>query len=294
MDLFPLTRAELQGLPSIYPTLFDVCHFILAAIAVRKEFGVPFTRTHPFAAWLAHLSASFAGSLVCNPLLGKPVLAALSSEQKLLQATLVWLVVCYSPGDLVHSLVKTKALYIPVCVVKEIYRAKKVVGGIADASKVFPDHELAMVVIGTIKGNGSGVIKPVTRLLGGVWKPASSEILEMSVTTKECAVAALLLVLDQGGYLPSVVSGTPLYVAIIAVFLLTKISSALGQAIDPFAIIESAFSSLILAGQDSMKEAVKKVPVEEEEVLEEEEAEEEEAVEEVEETEKDEEDKKNE
>ena len=29
--------------------------------------------------------------------------------------------------------------------------------------QVFPDHELAMVVIGTIKGNGSGVIKPVTR-----------------------------------------------------------------------------------------------------------------------------------
>ena len=42
----------------------------------------------------------------------------------------------------------------------------------------------------------------------------------------------------QGGYLPSVVSGTPLYVAIIAVFLLTKISSVLGQAIDPFAMIE--------------------------------------------------------
>ena len=30
----------------------------------------------------------------------------------------------------------SQALYIPVCVVKEIYRAKKVVGGIADASKV--------------------------------------------------------------------------------------------------------------------------------------------------------------
>ena len=82
--------------------------------------------------------------------------------------------------------------------------------------QVFPDHELAMVVIGTIKGNGSGVIKPVTRLnlrgssntdilnvytaqctyniqymqvshileifllfnrlLGGVWKPASNEV----------------------------------------------------------------------------------------------------------------------
>ena len=107
-----------------------------------------------------------------------------------------------------------------------------------------------MVVVGTIKGNGSGVIKPVTRftpahnfticgarcqhysprLLCGVWKPASNEvwkhytffsftlpsiffyfsnnslpyyltrscqILEMSLTTKECALAALLLVLDQ-------------------------------------------------------------------------------------------------
>lgn len=279
-----MSRAELQGLPSIYPTLFDVCHFILAAIAVRKEFGVPFTRTHPFAAWLAHLSASFAGSLVCNPLLGKPVLSALSSEQKLLQATLVWLVVCYSPGDLVHSLVKNKALYIPVCVVKEIYRAKKVVGGIAEASKVFPDHELAMVVIGTIKGNGSGVIKPVTRLLGGVWKPASSEILEMSVTTKECAVAAVLLVLDQGGHLPSVVSGTPLYISIISVFLLTKISSVLGQAVDPFALIESAISSVILAGQHSMDEVVKEVPEEEEE----------EAVEDDDEDEKGEEEKKNE
>jgi len=147
----------------------------------------------------------------------------------------------------------------------------------------------AMVVIGTIKGNGSGVIKPVTRLLGGVWKPASSEILEMSVTTKECAVAAVLLVLDQGGYIPSVVSGSPLYIVIISVFLLTKISSALGQAVDPFAMVESAISSLFLAGQDSMDEVVKEVP----DVEEEEEAAEEEAVEE-EETEKDEEEKKNE
>ena len=39
------------------------------------------------------------------------VFAALSSEQKLLQATLVWLVVCYSPGDLAHSLVKNKVLH---------------------------------------------------------------------------------------------------------------------------------------------------------------------------------------
>ena len=108
----------------------------------------------------------------------------------------------------------------------------------------------------------------------------------------------------QGGYIPSLLSGTPLYMTIIAVFLLTKISSALGQAIDPFAIIErllflhyskslfpfSSISSLILVGQDSMEDVMKETPP----VEEEEEAIEGEAVEEDEETEKDEDDKKNE
>ena len=50
-----------------------------------------------------------------------------------------------------------------MCVVKEIYRAKKTLGGINDAAKVFPDQELLMVMIGLIKGNGSGFMKPVTR-----------------------------------------------------------------------------------------------------------------------------------
>ena len=53
-----------------------------------------------------------------------------------------------------------------------------------------------------------------------------------------CTLPPLYHVILQGGYLPSVVSGTLLYIAIIAVSLLTKISSALGEAIDPFAMIE--------------------------------------------------------
>jgi len=255
---FPLSRSELQGLPSTYPLLFDLAHFLLAALAVRKEVGGAFTRSRPLATWLATLSASFAGSLVANPLLGKPVLAALSSEHNVLLATLCWWGVCYSPGDIVYTVATSKVVYLPVCVIKEIYRAKKVVGGIADAAKVFPDHELAMVLIGTIKGNGSGVIKPVTRLLCGVWKPSSTEILDMSVTTKECLLAALLLVLDQSGYLPPPVSGSLLYLAILATFLLTKISSALGEPIDPFIPLERVVHSLAM-GDLWQAERVEKV-----------------------------------
>ena len=100
--------------------------------------------------------------------------------------------------------------------VKEIYRAKKTLGGITDAAKVFPDQELLMVMIGLIKGNGSGFMKPVTRsdptqvckipdssmsrLVCGTWQPQSSELLKMSVTSKECLVAALLMVADMSGY----------------------------------------------------------------------------------------------
>lgn len=245
---FSLSRLELSTLPVTYSLLFNVCHYLLASLAVRKEVGLSFTRSHPLATWLATMTASFAGSMIANPLLGKPILAALSSEFNVLVATLVWWAVCYSPGDVVYNLATNKVVYIPVCVVKEIYRAKKVLGGIGDAQKVFPDHELAMVMIGAIKGNGSGFIKPITRLVCGVWKPSSSEVLSMSVTTKECIVAAILIVLDDAGHIPSLVSGDLLYLIIVITFLTVKLSGVLDQPLDPFSPIETMMSSLTFGG----------------------------------------------
>jgi len=75
---------------------------------------------------------------------------------------------------------------------------------------------------------------------------------------------------------------------LLLLYYWSKISSALGQAVDPFAVIESAISSLVVAGQDSMEEVVKEVQEGEEEAVEEEAGEDEEAAE------KDEEEKKNE
>ena len=60
-----------QTLPTSYATLFDLCNFILAAMSVRKEVGIPFSRSNPLATWLATMTASFAGGLLANPLLGK-------------------------------------------------------------------------------------------------------------------------------------------------------------------------------------------------------------------------------
>jgi len=243
-----LSAAYLQSLPTAWAPVFDICHFILAALAVRKEVGLPFSRSNPLATWLATMTASFAGSMIANPLLGKPILAALSNEYNVMLSTLVWWAIFYSPGDLVYSLVNNQALYIPICVIKEIYRAKKTLGGIKDASAKFPDQELLMVMIGLIKGNGSGFMKPFTRLVCGTWQPGKTELLSMSTTSKECLVAALLMVADQAGYIPSILSGDPLYVVIIITFLIVKLSGLLADPVDPFIPLETSVATLAFGG----------------------------------------------
>jgi len=215
---------------------------------VRKEVGVQFSRSNPLATWLATMTASFAGSMIANPLLGKPVLGAMSNEYNVTLASIIWWGVFYSPGDIVYSLVNNQILYVPICVVKEVYRAKKTLGGINDAAKVFPDQELLMVMIGLIKGNGSGFMKPITRLVCGTWTPQSSELLRMSVTSKECLVAAVLLVTDKSGYLPSPMSGDLLYLVIVSVFVAVKLSSVLADPVDPFVALEGTVAAVAFGG----------------------------------------------
>ena len=194
-----------------------MCHYLLAALAVRSEVGLTRSRAQPLATWMATMSASFAGSLLANPLLGKPVLAAMSNEYqvrqwlycnvcsvyesvvKVMLATIIWWGVFFSPGDLVYSISKNKMVYIPTCVIKEIYRAKKIVGGMEDARKLFPENVMIILMIGTLKGNGSGFMKPITRLIIGDWIPAKTEILKMSTTTKECFAASFFLLGHEFG-----------------------------------------------------------------------------------------------
>ena len=67
--------------------------------------------------------------------------------------------------------------------------------GRADAiQRIFPStNEMIILMIGTLKGNGSGFMKPITRLIIGDWVPTKTEILKMSATTKECVAASFFL-----------------------------------------------------------------------------------------------------
>ena len=68
-----------------------------------------------------------------------------------------------------------------------------------DAQKIFPGNEVLIIAIGALKGNGSGFMKPITRLISGEWNPSRSEFLQLSVTTKACLAAAVLLLAETEG-----------------------------------------------------------------------------------------------
>ena len=51
--------------------LFDACHFILAAISVRKDTSYEFRRSYIIATWFSTILTSFAGGLITNFLFGK-------------------------------------------------------------------------------------------------------------------------------------------------------------------------------------------------------------------------------
>ena len=97
----------------------------------------------------------------------------------------------------------------------------------------------------------------------------------MSVTSKECFVAAILMVADQSEYifidlyinksnlsyaryLPSAVSGDLLYLVIVSVFLAVKLSFILAEPIDPFSPMEGIVATVAFGGlwdsSDEMEE----------------------------------------
>ena len=66
-----MLASTLKSLPQDYFPYFDICHITLCVLAVRKEAGREFAWRHPVSAWISCVIASFAGSIICGPLLGK-------------------------------------------------------------------------------------------------------------------------------------------------------------------------------------------------------------------------------
>lgn len=239
---------KLRALPGDSYPIFDICHIILCSLAVRKETGREFAWDRPIATFICCIVSSFAGSLIANPLLGKPMLAALGDEHLLFLATVIYLAIFFSPGDIGYKFVKIVPIYATVCTIKEIYRALKISKGLKEGSNFKPESLFVPILVATIKGNGSGFMTPVTRVVRGVWKPAANELMKPSVTTKMCFLVAFALLLLDAKFSDLV------YLAAVGLFVSVKLTSIFGESVDPFKPFEEFMFRLFGHAAKAVKE----------------------------------------
>ncbi|XP_076643851.1 trimeric intracellular cation channel type 1B.1 [Halictus rubicundus] len=233
----------------MYP-YFDIAHSVLCALHVREDLGPgaqAFSRKHPLSCWLSTMLVTFASGMVCNALLGEPVLAPLKNTPQVLVATVVWYVIFYTPFDIGYKVAKFLPVKIVCATLKEIYRCKKVYDGVTHAGKLYPDAYLIMVIIGTLKGNGAGFTKLFERLIRGVWTPTAMELMQPSFPTKASMVASIIFVLDKKTDLISAPHAL-VYFGIVIFFVYFKLSSILLGIHDPFVPFENLFCALFLGG----------------------------------------------
>ena len=101
------------------------------------------------------------------------------------------------------------------------------------------------VIIATLKGNGSGFAGPIVRFVRGNLDPKSQELVKPSTTTKLCFWSAIALTLVADHEL--------IYMILVGIFVALKLSSILGESIDPFKPVENIVFG-ILDSLSSMEE----------------------------------------
>lgn len=256
----------------MYP-YFDVAHAVLCCVAVRDDIlpqvqaagaqVMTFQRKHPLSSWLSSMLVCFAGSIIANLLLGESLITPFKDQRALATASIVWYMVNYSPFDLVYKLCKLLPFKLLLCMLKEVQRAHKVYHGVIHTAKIYPNAYVIIVLIGVIKGNGSGIMKNFERLVRGIWVPGSNEILQPTFLTKACIVASMVFLAERLNYIT--VPHPLIYFGVVIFFVYFKLSSILLGIVDPFVPLENLFCAIFMGGMwDAMRRAVKAEPVKEE------------------------------
>ena len=83
----------------------------------------------------------------------------------------------FSPFDVFYKFVKFTPVKIVLSVLKEVLRVRKVYEGVAHALHIYPDSYVIIVLVGCMKGAGSGFLVIADRFIRGFYLPNTSEIL---------------------------------------------------------------------------------------------------------------------
>ena len=102
------------------------------------------------------------------------------------------------------------------------------------------------VIIATLKGNGSGFAGPIVRFVRGNLNPKSQELVKPSTTTKLCFWSAIALTFVADIQL--------VYPILVGIFVALKLSSILGEAIDPFKPVENLVFRILNTFEEAVED----------------------------------------
>lgn len=234
---------------------FEICHAIMCCLHIKSDFGqninekgaIVFSRKHPLSCWLSCMFSIFSGSILANFLLNEPIVGAFKDTQQVLLATAVWYLLFYSPFDTAYKLCNFLPFKLIIACLKEVNRCHKIHHGILYASKIYPNSYFIIVLIGTVKGNGAGILKVMERMFRGIWQPSAIEFIHPKFATKASIAASILFIVDKKTDLITAPHSLVYFSAVIFLIYF-RFSSIVFNIKDPFGPFENLFCAIFFGG----------------------------------------------
>ncbi|KAH8283324.1 hypothetical protein KR054_003175 [Drosophila jambulina] len=170
-------RSILKQLPQ--HLIFRILHFSLISQQLRDELGEragaggvrpkgDFSKAlewQPFALWLSNILLNYAGDIMGNLLLGLLPLEPLCNISDVLLSSLIWYCIFYCPYDLGHDLASSAGFRILATTMSTISQLQLIDKGVHQASQVYNNAIVPMLIVGTVMGSGAEVLKPMAGIL---------------------------------------------------------------------------------------------------------------------------------
>lgn len=240
---------------------FDIAHYVLMCLAVRDDIhlhqpNIPnFHKRHPLSCYISSMLLCFGGGMIAHLILGEPILSDFKSHQGLALASLCWYLVFFSPFDVFYKFIKFTPVKVVISVMKEVLRVRKVYDGVAHALHIYPNSYVIVVLVGCMKGAGSGFLVVVDRFNRGFYMPNANEILHPTFASKACFLASILFTLERKTLLPSFTRNI-LFFAVVVFICYVKVMSIFLKSFDPFVPFENLTAAVFFGGiMDAIKKA---------------------------------------
>lgn len=239
-EIFDLYAEQFAKIP-MFPVLQCV-HYTIMTLKLRMAEGsVSFAYSHPMSSWVSSILTCFAGTILANFLLGNSLILPLLDTQQIAIISAIWYLVFFCPLDLFTKFFMLKPFWIVLLVLKEAHRARNILKGVEMAALLYSDGWLVMIAIGTAKGAGSRLIRPVVKFVQGKVE-AINEALYPSFVTKLSIVGSILFIVVQKRSVELSTAEVLLIIACVGSFL--QVLMYLSNANDPFTYLEKGVAAV--------------------------------------------------